>query len=116
LPALALALAMAASAGCGGRRSPEEQAAVRAQDACIAALEPVSEGRPPSGEAVAMAVRHAEAAAEVDQRWSTLRSRMLDFRGRADNQESLDALVKECARVNQIVKERRGDVPPGASG
>lgn len=113
---LTLALVLAMSAGCGGRRTPEEQAAVRAQDACIAALEPVSEGRPPSNEAVATAARHAEAAAEVDQRWSALRARVLDFRSRTDSQESLDALAAECQRVNQIVKEKRGDVSPGASG
>ena len=111
-----MALALAASAGCGGRRTPEEQAAVRAQDACIAALEPVSKNQRPSTDALGAAVRDAEAAAKVDNRWSALRARVLDFRSRTDSQESLDALAAECQRVNQIVKEKRGDVSPGASG
>ena len=111
-----LALVLAASPGCGGRRNPEEQAAVRAQDACIAALDPVSKNQRPSNDALATAASEAEAAAKVDERWAALRDRVLDFRGHADNQESLEALVKECGRVNQIVKEKRGDVQPGASG
>ena len=113
---LTLALVLASSPGCGGRRTPEEQAAVRAQDACIAALDPVSKNQRPSNDALATATRDAEAAAKVDERWAALRDRVLDFRGHADSQESLDALVKECGRVNQIVKEKRGDVQPGASG
>jgi hypothetical protein len=111
-----LALVLAASAGCGVRRTPEEQAAVRAQDACIAALDPVSKNRRPSTDALGIAARNAEAAAKVDDRWAALRARVLDFRGRADSQESLDALVEECRRVNRIVKEKRDDVPRGASG
>jgi hypothetical protein len=102
--------------GCGARRTPEEQAAVRAQEACIAALEPVSEERRPSSEAVAMAARHAEAAAKVDDRWMPLRARVLEFGNQPDGRERVDALVRECERVNRIVKEKRGDVAPGASG
>jgi len=117
-PALGLALAviMAASSGCGGRRTAEEQAAVRAQDACVAALEPVSKDQRPSPGALANAARNAEAAAEVDERWTALRARVADFRSRPDTRESLDALVGECGRVNQVVKEKRGDMGPGASG
>jgi hypothetical protein len=111
-----LALVLAASSGCGGRRTPEEQAAVRAQDACIAALDPVSKNQRPSNDALATATRDAEAAAKVDERWAALRDRVLDFRSHADSPESLDALVKECGRANQIVKEKRGDVQRGASG
>ena len=113
---LALTLLMAVSPGCGARRTPEEQAAVRAQDACIAALEPVSEGRRPSPYAIAMAARHAEAAADVDERWASLRARVRDFAASANAQNSLDALVEECERVNRIVKEKRDDLQPRASG
>ncbi len=70
----------------------------------------------PSTGALAAAVRDAEAAASVDQRWVALRTRVRDFRDRTDTPESLDALVKECERVNQIVKEERDDVAPRASG
>ena len=113
---LAVALVLAAGSGCGGRRTPQEQAAVRAQDACIAALEPVSKNRRPSNDALATAASEAEAAAKVDERWAALRDRVLDFRSRTDSQESLDALAAECQRVNQIVKEKREDVRRGASG
>jgi len=113
--ALVAMTAVAAGPGCG-RRSPEEQAAVRAQDACIAALEPASLSQRPSADALVAAARHAEAAARVDQRWATLRASVRDFQARVDTKESFDALVQECRRVNQIVKEKRGDVSPGASG
>jgi hypothetical protein len=114
--ALGIALVVAVTPGCGGRRTAEEQAAVRAQDACITALEPVSKDQRPSTDALATAARDAEAAAKVDERWMPLRARVLDFGRRTDDRESLDALVKECERVNRIVKEKRGDVQPGASG
>ncbi len=63
-----------------------------------------------------MAARHAEAAARVDDRWVPLRAKVRDFGNQPEGREPLDALVKECERVNRIVKEKRGDVPPGASG
>ena len=116
LPALGLALAVAVNAGCSARRTAEEQAAVRAQDACIAALEPVSKDQRPSTEALATAARDAEAAAKVDERWLPLRSQVRHFGERAGEPESLDALVKECERVNRIVKEKRADMGPPASG
>jgi len=89
---------------------------VRAQDACIAALEPVSKSERPSDDALATASRDADAAARADRRWAPLRTRVLDFKARRDALEALDALAQECGRVNQIVKEKRGDVEPGASG
>ncbi len=89
---------------------------MRAQDACIAALDPVSKDQRPSADALAAAGRDAEAAAKVDERWLTLRARVADFRAQPDARESLDALVKECGRVNQLVKEKRDDVQPRASG
>jgi hypothetical protein len=100
-------VALLGGSACSARRTPEEQAAVRAQDACIAALEPVSKSRRPAPENLADAVVDAEAAAGVDQRWAPLRARVLEFRERTDSSESLDALVNECGRVNQIVKEKR---------
>ncbi len=114
--ALTTALATTASSACGSRRTAEEEAAVRAQDACIAALDPVSKDQRPSTDALVSAARDAEAAAKVDERWSALRARVLDFGDRTDARESLDALVEECARVNRIVKEERDSVRPGASG
>ncbi len=63
-----------------------------------------------------MAARHAEAAAAEDERWMALRAKVFDFRGRVDHQESLDALVEECERVNRMVKEKRDDLQPSASG
>ncbi|MDQ3680206.1 MAG: hypothetical protein M3378_06620 [Actinomycetota bacterium] len=96
-------------AGCGGRTA-EEQAAVRAQDACIAALEPVADDQRPSAGALAAATRDAEAAARVDERWGPLRARVREFRdgvGSPAGPASLDALVRECDRVNRIVKEKR---------
>jgi hypothetical protein len=89
---------------------------VRAQDACIAALEPVSKSRRPTAESLVTAARDAEAAARVDPRWVSLRGRVRDFQARTDAPESLDALVQECRRVNQIVKEKRDDLQPPPSG
>ncbi len=108
---LGLALFVLAASGCG--RTAVEQAAVRAQEACIAALEPVSKDRPPSVSELASAVRDAEAAARVDERWAPLRDRVRAFRSSLDSEVGrapLDALVEECGRVNQIVKENRDDV------
>ncbi|MDQ3569433.1 MAG: hypothetical protein M3396_02195 [Actinomycetota bacterium] len=106
---LALVLLALAGSPCGGR-TPQEQAAVRAQDACIAALEPVAEDQRPSDDALAAASRDAEAAANVDERWGPLRARVREFAdgiGSPAGPASLDALVQECERVNRIVKEKR---------
>ena len=108
---LALGLTLVALApACG--RTPVEQAAVRAQDACIAALEPVSEDRPPSPADLRSALTDAEAAARVDQRWAPLRERVRELMASAGGEGGprVDALVQECDRVNQIVKEERDDV------
>ena len=86
---------------------------MRAQDACISALDPVSRDRRPSVDALRSARRSAEAAAQVDERWSQLRERVRDLESSADAdaaQRSVDALVQECGRVNQIVKAERDDV------
>lgn len=109
--ALGLALAGLVASACG--RTPAEQAAVRAQDACIAALEPVSQDRQPSTAELRSAVSYAEAAARVDQRWAPLRERVQALRssvGSEAGRAHLDALVQECDRVNRIVKEKRDDV------
>jgi hypothetical protein len=110
-----LVVSACAATGCG--RTAEEQAAVRAQEACIAALGPVAEDKRPSPDALRSATRSAEAAARADGRWQPLQNRVIDFRatiaGDPDSEagrESLDALAQECGRVNQIVKERREDV------
>ena len=105
-----LALATTA-AGCG--RTPDEQAAVRAQEACIAALDPVARDRRPSADALRSATRDADAAAAEDERWVQLRERVRELESSIDTaavRESLDALVEECRRVNQIVKDKRDDV------
>lgn len=107
--ALGLALVVLTPA-CG--RTPVEQAAVRAQDACIAALEPVSEDRQPFPADLRSALANAEAAARVDQRWAPLRERVRELGSSASGGGGgqLDALAQECDRVNQIVKEEREDV------
>lgn len=105
--ALGLCLSVAVlGSGCG-RRTPEEQAAVRAQEACIAALEPVARDERPPPSALDAATGDAEAAARVDDRWATLRTRVDEFRSRPAERAPLDALVEECGRVNQMVKEKR---------
>ena len=112
-PRLVLGLAVAGlmTSACG--RTPAEQAAVRAQEACIAALEPVSEDRQPSPADLRSAMSDAEAAARVDQRWAPLRERVRALGssvGSEPGRAHLDALVQECDRVNRIVKEHRHDV------
>ncbi len=113
--ALGLLAAALVSSGCA-RRTPEEQAAVRAQDACIAALEPVARDERPSPAALEEAAEAARAAAGVDDRWSALPARVDELRSRPGERGPVDALVEECGRVNRIVKEKRGDEPPSASG
>ncbi len=108
---LGLALAVVVGSACG--RTPVERAAVRAQDACITALDPVSEDRRLSPADLRSALSDAEAAARVDQRWAPLLERVRNLASVAGSGEGgaqLDALVQECDRVNQIVKENRDDV------
>ena len=110
-PGLVIAALASTAAGCG--RTPDEQAAVRAQEACIAALDPVARDRRPSADALRSATRNADAAAAEDDRWSPLRDRVHELQTSIDTEaarESLDALVEECRRVNDIVKEKRDDV------
>lgn len=106
---------MAGTAGCG--RSDESEAAERAQDACIGALEPVAAGQTLSAAVLDETVAHADAAAEVDpDRWSPLRARARAARaaaGSADMERSIDALVQECERVNEVVR-RGGKEDPAA--
>ena len=97
---LALALALTACT-----RDPEGQAAVRAQDACIAALEPVALGRVPSDSEIATASRHAEATADVDDRWLPLRARVRALSAEPA-QPAVDALAEECRRVNDLVRSK----------
>ena len=84
---------------------------MRAQDACIAALEPVSKDERPSPEALRSAARSAEAAAREDRRWLPLRQRVEEFRSQLGaGHLDPDPLAQECRRVNQIVKDERDDV------
>ena len=109
--ALVILVAGVALSGCG--RTVEEQAAVRAQEACIAALEPVARDQRPSAGALQSAARSAGEAARVDERWASLRRRVDEFRtavGKGNGGESLHSLMAECERVNRIVKEERDDV------
>lgn len=84
-------------------RTPQDKAAEEAQEACIVALEPVAQGRTPTSEQVARARRHAEAAADADQRWTPLRARLEQF-DTASTPPAIDALTVECRRVNDIVR------------
>lgn len=95
-----LAVVLAAGA-CA--RGPQDKAAGEAQEACIVALEPVAQGRTPTSEQVARARRHAEAAADADQRWTPLRARLEQF-DTASTPQAIDALTVECRRVNDIVR------------
>lgn len=109
------ALAAAGAAGCG--RSDESRAAEQAQDACIGALEPVSNGEVPSPAVLRQAVAHAEAAAAVDDRWRALRVRLgaaVDSYGTPAFGPAVDAVVGECDRVNEIVR-RGGREEPAES-
>lgn len=104
---VALVLALG---GCA--RNPEGRAAGRAQDACIAALEPVAQRQVPTAAQLAPASRAAEAAAEVDERWLPLRQRVRELaeavsRG-GDPQPAIGALADECRRVNDIVRTNQG--------
>ena len=106
---------VAASAGCG-RRSAESKAAERAQDACIGALEPVSDGKVPDDDVLDAALTDAEAAAAVDDRWRPLAARLraaVATGGGPDLEPAVDALAAECGRVNDIV--RRGGKEPATA-
>lgn len=91
--------------------NPEGRAAGRAQDACIAALEPVAQRRVPTAAELAQASRVAEAAAAADERWVPLRQRVRELAeavsGGADPQAAVDALADECRHVNDIVRTSR---------
>lgn len=84
-------------------RTAQDQAAQDAQDACIVALEPVAQGRTVTPDQVARARKHADAAAEADQRWTPLKARLEQF-DTAAGPEAVDALTVECRRVNDIVR------------
>lgn len=84
-------------------RNAEGQAATRAQDACIVALGPVAKGRLPTTDEIGRAARHAEAAAEVDDRWLPLRARVRELAA-TTARPAVDALADECRRVNDIVR------------
>ena len=102
----------------------EERAAQRAVDACIRALEPVADQHRPSRPTVRVALRDADAAARTNPRWAPLRARLseLDTALQAETGErAVDALVRECQRVNAAVKGERGGTlappaPPAAPG
>lgn len=92
--------------------SAGDRAAVRAQDACIGALEPVADERTPSAAALDEAVADARAAAEVDDRWRPLRGLLLqarDRRGTPAFEASVEALVAECGRVNDYIRANVAD-------
>lgn len=104
-----MAAVVVLAVACG--RNAEGQAAVRAQDACITALEPAAQHRLPTGDEIGAALRHAEAAAEVDERWLALRQRVQELaavlqRG-DDADDAVQQLADECRRVNDIVRERQ---------
>lgn len=109
----ALALVVGAgTAGCGG--SPEERAAARAIDACIAALEPVAENRPPSRPVLEDARRDAEEAARTDDHWAALADvlrRAEEAAGTPEGSAAVATLVDECSRSRDFV--RRGGREPG---
>lgn len=93
----------------GGCRSAESRAAERAQDACIGALEPIADNEAPTVGQVADAVADAEAAADVDpRRWDALRARLRAVRGAIRGTpgyaSAIQALVKECEHVNEVVR------------
>lgn len=101
---------------CG--RSAESRAAEQAQDACIASLEPVSEGGTPSAEVLGRAVADAEDAAEVNERWEPLRARLRTARaghGTPALERAVDELIEECKRVNDIVRRGGREEPAGSS-
>lgn len=101
-------MALVALAGAACSTDADGKAAGQAQDACIVALEPVSQRRVPTAEESARAARLAETAADVDDRWRPLRALARDLNGAvlhgADPQPAIDALVAECTRVNDIVR------------
>ena len=92
--------------------SPEERAAARAVDACIAALEPVAERRPPSSAVLRKAAAEAEDAARTDDHWEVLAGvlrRAADTAGTPEGDAAVAALVDECRHSRDFV--RRGGRP-----
>lgn len=102
-------LALAVVGACTG--NAEGQAATRAQDACIVALEPVAQRRAPTSDEAQQAARLADSAADVDDRWVPLRARTHDLNTAVlhgvDPQPAVDALADECRRVNEIVRSNQ---------
>lgn len=107
---------VAGGAGCS-RRSAEDVAAERAQDACIGALAPVARSHAPSVTVLDRAVADARAAARADPaRWRTLEVRLEGLaarRGTSDFEPAVALLVAECKRVNEVVRSG-GEEPPAA--
>lgn len=111
-----LVLAVGGALGGCSRRSAGSKAAERAQDACIGALEPVSNGKAPAADVLDAALGDAEAAAEVDDRWRPLVTRLraaVATHGGPDFDPAVDALAAECGRVNDII--RRGGKEPATA-
>ena len=103
-------VALGAATAC--RQSAEERAAARAIDACIAALGPVSENRPPSRDVLEDARAEAEEAARTDDHWAALAGalrRAEDAAGTPAGDAAIAALVDECARSRDHVRERGGE-------
>jgi len=110
-----LVVAVVAAGGCG-RRSAAARAAEWAQDACIAALSPIAEQELPSASVLDDAQGDAQAAADVDDRWSALVERLEDLEAQRDTPRvdpAVDALREECGRVNDFV--RRGGRDPSTA-
>jgi hypothetical protein len=100
-----------AVAACGS--SPRERAAAGAVDACIAALEPVADGRPPSSAVLHEAADDAEDSARTDEHWQALARvlrRAADTAGTPEGDAAVAALVDECRQSRDFV--RRGGREP----
>lgn len=95
------------------RGSAEERAAAKAIDACIAALGPVADDRPPPADVLADARADAEEAARTDDHWEGLAAalrRAEEAAGAAGGDAAVAALVEECKRSRDFV--RRGGREP----
>lgn len=93
-----------------------DEAAERAQDACIGALEPVSQAKVPSAGVLEEALVDAGEAAGVDGRWAPLLAQLQSAkaaRGTPLFVHAIDELAAECGRVNEIV--RRGGKEPSSA-
>lgn len=104
-------LAGGATAACGA--GPEERAAAQAVDACIAALEPVADGRPPSSAVLRQAADDAADSARTDDHWDGLADvlrRAAAAAGTPEGDAAIAALVDECRESRDFV--RRGGREP----